>query len=146
MITIRNAFGVKIGYSDHTLGIEVPVAAVALGASVIEKHFTLNRNMIGPDHKASLEPDELKQMIIAIRNVETAMGGGIKRPSLSEKKNIIVARKSIVAAKDIHAGEVFTEENIAVKRPGNGISPMMWDIIVGKKATRNFKEDELIII
>jgi N,N'-diacetyllegionaminate synthase len=146
MITIRNAFGVAIGYSDHTLGIEVPIAAVALGARVIEKHFTLNRNMEGPDHKASLEPDELKQMVIAIRNVEMAMGSGIKRPSLSEKKNIIVARKSIVAARDIHTGEVFTEENIAVKRPGNGISPIMWDIIVGKKATKNFKEDEFIII
>jgi N,N'-diacetyllegionaminate synthase len=146
MITIRNAFGVAIGYSDHTLGIEVPVAAAALGAKVIEKHFTLNRSMIGPDHKASLEPDELKQMVIAIRNVEMAMGSGVKRPSLSEKKNIIVARKSIVAARDIHTGEVFTEENIAAKRPGNGISPMMWDIIVGKKATRNFKEDEFIII
>ena len=146
MLTIKNAFGVEAGYSDHTLGIEVPIAAVALGARVIEKHFTLNRNMTGPDHKASLEPDELKQMIIAVRNIEMAMGSGIKRPSLSEKKNIIVARKSIVAARDIHAGEVFTEENIAVKRPGNGISPMMWDIIVGKKATRNFKEGEFIII
>ena len=113
MLTIKNAFGVGIGYSDHTLGIEVPVAAVALGAKVIEKHFTLNRNMTGPDHKASLEPDELKQMIIAVRNVEMAMGSGIKRPSLSEIKNIIVARKSIVAARDIHAGEAFNEENIA---------------------------------
>lgn len=146
MLTIKNAFGVEAGYSDHTLGIEVPIAAVALGARVIEKHFTLNRNMTGPDHKASLEPDELKQMIIAVRNVEMAMGSGIKRPSLSEKKNIVVARKSIVAARYIHAGEVFTEENIAVKRPGNGISPMMWDIIIGKKAARSFKEDEFIVI
>lgn len=146
MLTIKNAFGVEVGYSDHTLGIEAPIAAVALGARIIEKHFTLNRTMEGPDHKASLEPDELKQMIIAIRNVEMAMGNGIKQPSLSEKKNIIIARKSIVAARDIHTGEVFTEANITVKRPGNGISPMMWDIIIGEKATRNFKEDEFIII
>ncbi|MFR7985659.1 MAG: N-acetylneuraminate synthase [Clostridia bacterium] len=144
MLTLRKQFQVKTGYSDHTRGIEIPIAAVALGASVIEKHFTLSRDMEGPDHKASLEPDELKQMIISIRNVEQAMGDGDKQPVPSELGNIIVARKSIVALKDIKKGELFTEENITTKRPGNGISPMRWFDILGTKACRDFREDELI--
>ena len=147
MDALRKEFGVEVGYSDHTKGIEVPVAAVALGATVIEKHFTLDRNMEGPDHKASLEPDELKAMVSAIRNIEKAVGGdGTKHVSESEKKNIAIARKSIVAACDIKAGEEFTEQNLTVKRPGNGISPMKWDEIVGKKAIWDFAEDELIEI
>jgi len=145
MLLIRDDLNVKVGYSDHTSGIEVPIAAVALGACIIEKHFTLDRNLPGPDHKASLEPDELKAMIRAIRNVEKALSGsGLKEPSPSEIKNIDIARKSIVAAKDIHKGEPFTEENITVKRPGNGISPMKWDDLIGQKAKRDFNEDELI--
>ncbi len=145
MLHIKDEFGTKIGYSDHTLGIEVPVAAVALGAEVIEKHFTLDKNMTGPDHAASLEPNELKAMVSAIRNIEAAfLGSGEKQPSVSERKNIAIARKSIVAAKDITAGEIFTQENITVKRPGTGISPMKWDEIVGRTAVRDFKEDELI--
>ena len=144
MVTIGNAFGVKFGYSDHTLGIEVPVAAVALGANVIEKHFTLDKNMEGPDHKASLEPDELKAMICAIRNIAKALGNGIKKPSKSELKNIQVARKSIVASRDIKIGEILDENNLAVKRPGNGISPMRWDEIMGTVAKKSYKEDELI--
>ncbi len=147
MDALRKEFGVEVGYSDHTKGIEVPIAAVALGATVIEKHFTLDRNMEGPDHKASLEPDELKAMVSAIRNIEKAVGGdGTKHVSESEKKNIAIARKSIVAACDIKAGEVFTEQNLTVKRPGNGISPMKWDEIIGKTAMRDFAEDELIEI
>lgn len=147
MDALRNEFGVEVGYSDHTKGIEVPIAAVALGAAVIEKHFTLDRNMEGPDHKASLEPDELKAMVSAIRNIEKAVGGdGTKHVSESEKKNIAIARKSIVAACDIKAGEVFTEQNLTVKRPGNGISPMRWEDVVGTKAKRNFSEDNLIEI
>ena len=145
MDALRNEFGVEVGYSDHTKGIEVPIAAVALGATVIEKHFTLDRNMEGPDHKASLEPDELKAMVTAIRNIEKAVGGdGTKHISKSEKKNIAIARKSIVAACDIKAGEVLTEQNLTVKRPGSGISPMKWDEIIGKTAIRDFAEDELI--
>ncbi|MCK6604152.1 MAG: N-acetylneuraminate synthase [Ignavibacteriaceae bacterium] len=144
MLTIRNALNVKVGYSDHTDGLEVSVAAVALGASVIEKHFTLDRNMEGPDHKASLEPDEFKKMVSAIRNIELAMGDGIKQPSTSEAKNITIARKSIVAARDITEGEIFTEENLCVKRPGTGISPMMWDSLLGKKSSRSYTTDELI--
>ena len=145
MDALRKEFGVEVGYSDHTKGIEVPIAAVALGATVIEKHFTLDRNMEGPDHKASLEPDELKAMVSAIRNIEKAVGGdGTKHVSESEKKNIAIARKSIVAACDIKAGEVFTEQNLTVKRPGSGISPMRWEEILGQKAKRDFKEDELI--
>lgn len=145
MITIQNSLGVKIGYSDHTQGIEVPIAAVALGAKVIEKHFTLDRNLPGPDHKASLEPDELKAMVKAIRNIEKAVGGsGIKEPSPSEQKNIAVARKSIVAATTIQKGDLLTEENLAVKRPGNGISPMKWDETIGKMASKDFEPDELI--
>lgn len=146
MITLRDELGVKVGYSDHTLGIEVPIAAVALGATVIEKHFTLDRNLPGPDHKASLEPEELKAMVKAIRNIEKAMGDGIKRPSPSETKNIPVARKSIVAKKAIKKGELFTEENITVKRPGNGISPLKWNCILGQKAVKDFLQDDLIEI
>jgi len=145
MITIQNTLGVKVGYSDHTQGIEVPIAATALGATVIEKHFTLDRNLPGPDHKASLEPNELKAMVSAIRNVELAISGnGVKEPSKSEIKNKEVARKSIVAAMPIKKGEVFTEKNLTVKRPGNGISPMLWDDVVGKKAVRDFDADDLI--
>lgn len=146
MLTIRQAFQVKVGYSDHTLGIEVPIAAVALGATVIEKHFTLDRGMSGPDHKASVEPAELKTMIAAIRNIEQALGDGIKRPSSSERKNIPIARKSIVASKNILKGQPLTEANLTVKRPGTGISPMEWDQIIGRKAARDFAEDELIEI
>lgn len=145
MDALRKEFGVEVGYSDHTKGIEVPIAAVALGATVIEKHFTLDRNMEGPDHKASLEPDELKAMVSAIRNIEKAVAGdGTKHVSESERKNIAIARKSIVAACDIKAGEVFTEQNLTVKRPGNGISPMRWEEMLGMKAKRDFNEDELI--
>lgn len=147
MNTLRKEFGVEVGYSDHTKGIEVPIAAVALGATVIEKHFTLDRNMEGPDHKASLEPDELKAMVSAIRNIEKAIDGdGTKHVSESERKNIAIARKSIVAACDIKAGETFTEQNLTTKRPGDGISPMKWDEIVGMSAIRDFSEDELIQI
>jgi N,N'-diacetyllegionaminate synthase len=144
MLTIKEAFKVNVGYSDHTPGIEVPIAAVALGASVIEKHFTLDKNLPGPDHKASLEPDELKTMITAIRNIEKALGNGIKKPSPSELKNRPIARKSIVAKKKIRKGEVFTEENITVKRPGTGITPMRWYEFIGKVAERDYEEDELI--
>jgi N,N'-diacetyllegionaminate synthase len=144
MLTICNAFGVKVGYSDHTLGIEVSVAAVALGATVIEKHFTLDRKLHGPDHQSSLEPDELKEMVQSIRNVEKALGVGIKRPSPSEKKNRPITRKSLVAARTIWRGEHFTETNLTIKRPGTGISPMCWDEILGRSAIRDFKADELI--
>lgn len=144
MDAIRERFGVEVGYSDHTKGIEVPIAAVALGATVIEKHFTLDRNMEGPDHKASLEPDELKAMVSAIRNIEQAIGDGIKKVTDSEKGNIAVARKSIVAARDIKSGELFTEENLTVKRPGTGISPMRWEEVIGQVAKRDFSEEELI--
>jgi len=144
MLTIAQAFGVSFGYSDHTLGIEVPIAAVALGACVIEKHFTLDKNMEGPDHKASLEPHELKAMVKAIRNIEKAFGDGIKKPSTSEIKNKPIARKSIVAACDIKKGEVFTNNHITVKRPGTGISPMRWEEIVGKPSTKDYRKDDLI--
>ncbi len=146
MHTIANAFGVTVGYSDHTQGIEVPIAAVAMGAKVIEKHFTLDCNMEGPDHKASLEPHQLKAMVDAIRNVEKAIGSNQKHATESESPNKEVARKSIVAAKAIAKGEVLTEENITVKRPGNGISPMKWDEVIGTKAIRDFIYDELIEI
>ncbi|MBU0995460.1 MAG: N-acetylneuraminate synthase [Proteobacteria bacterium] len=146
MLTLKTAFGVRTGYSDHTLGIEVPVAAVALGASVIEKHFTLDKTMEGPDHPASLEPEELKNMVRAIRHIEMALGDGVKKPSLSEIPNMIVARKSIVAAKKISKGDMFSNDNLTVKRPGSGISPMQWDDIIGRQAIRNFIEDELIEI
>ncbi len=144
MQTISDKFGVNVGYSDHTQGIEVPIAAVALGATVIEKHFTLDRGMEGPDHKASLEPYELKLMVNAIRNIQQALGDVEKVVSASEEKNKAVARKSIVASCDIAEGEVFTVENITVKRPGNGISPMRWEEVLGEKAIRSFKADELI--
>jgi N,N'-diacetyllegionaminate synthase len=146
MLTIKEAFKVKVGYSDHTLGIEIPIAAVALGASVIEKHFTLDKNMEGPDHKASLEPYELKAMIDAIRNIEKALGNGIKKPSKSELKSKDIVRKSIVARREIKKGEIFTEDNITVKRPGTGISPMRWYEVLGKVAPKDYKEDELIEI
>jgi N,N'-diacetyllegionaminate synthase len=146
MLTIKNELGVKVGYSDHTPGIEVPIAAVALGASVVEKHFTLDRNMEGPDHKASIEPDELKAMVVAIRNIEKALGNGIKYPSPSETRNIVIARKSIVASRTIIKGEIFTDENITTKRPGDGISPMMWFDVLGKRAVKDFEEDEMIIL
>ncbi|NLJ96381.1 MAG: N-acetylneuraminate synthase [Clostridiales bacterium] len=146
MKTMKEEFNLQVGYSDHTEGIEVPVAAVALGASVIEKHFTLNKALPGPDHKASLEPNELTKMIKSIRNIEKAMGDGVKMPSESEMKNITVARKSIVAKCPINKGEEFTEKNLAVKRPGEGISPMKWFDILGRKAKKDFEEDELIEI
>ena len=146
MLTIRDTFRVKIGYSDHTPGIEVPIAAVALGATVIEKHFTLNKDMDGPDHKASLGPDELKSMVTAIRNIEKSLGDGIKRPSPSELKNRPLVRKSIIASMDIKEGDMLTENNITVKRPGIGINPMEWDNVIGRKAIHDFKEDELIEI
>jgi N,N'-diacetyllegionaminate synthase len=144
MQSMQKELNVAIGYSDHTLGIEVPIAAVALGATVIEKHFTVDRNSEGPDHKASLEPEELKAMIKAIRNIEQALGNGIKMPSSSEQKNIAIARKSIVAGSFINAGDIFTEENLTVKRPGNGISPMQWNNVLGKKANKDFEPDDLI--
>ena len=144
MLTIKDEMGVNIGYSDHTLGIEVPIAAVAMGATVIEKHFTLDRNMPGPDHAVSLEPEELKAMVTAIRNIEKAMGGGEKKPSSSETKNISVVRKSIVAKMSIKKGELFTEENLTVKRPGTGISPMGWDAVIGKPASSDYEMDDLI--
>lgn len=144
MLSIRDELGVSVGYSDHTPGIEVAIAAVALGATVIEKHFTLDRTLPGPDHKASLEPDELVAMVAAIRNIEQAMGDGIKRPSESEMKNKVIARKSIVAARAIRAGEIFGEDNLAAKRPGSGLSPMRWDDVVGRPARRDYSPDELI--
>lgn len=144
MQTMKESFGCRVGYSDHTPGIEISVAAAALGAAVIEKHFTLDRNMEGPDHKASLEPDELAALVRAVRHVESALGNGIKRPTDSEKKNIVAARKSIVARRPIRKGETLTVENITTKRPGNGISPMRWNEVIGSKAIRDFEEDELL--
>lgn len=146
MLQLRDNFGVKVGYSDHTKGIEVPIAAVALGADVIEKHFTLDRTLPGPDHKASLEPNELKAMVDAIRNIEQALGDGQKHVSASEERNMAIARKSIVATKDIKKGEFLTEDNLTTKRPGSGISPMRWEEVIGTKAIRDFAEDELIEI
>ncbi len=146
MLDIRDSLHVRVGYSDHTQGIEVPIAAVAMGAEVIEKHFTLDKTLPGPDHKASLEPQELKAMVDAIRNIEQALGDGHKHVSDSERPNIIVARKSIVAARDIKKGEILTDDNITVKRPGNGVSPMLWDEVIGTTAKRDFAYDELIEI
>ena len=146
METLRKRYHVEVGYSDHTKGIEVPVAAVALGAVVIEKHFTLDRNLSGPDHKASLEPEELKNMVKAIRNIESALGSPEKKASPSEKENLSVARKSIVAAREIKEGELLNEANLTTRRPGNGISPMKWKEVTGTCAVRDFKEDELIEI
>lgn len=145
MKTMEETFCKPVGYSDHTVGIEVPVAAVAMGAVIIEKHYTLDKNMEGPDHKASLNPRELKEMVRAVRNIERAMGDGIKAPSPSERKNIDIARKSIVARRTIRKGEIFTEDNLAVKRPGNGISPMKWFDIIGRRAGKDYSADEMII-
>jgi N,N'-diacetyllegionaminate synthase len=144
MDTIKDNLNVAVGYSDHTLGIEIPIAAVALGATVIEKHFTVDRNLPGPDHKASIEPEELKSMVTAIRNIEIALGDGVKKLMPSEIGNRSIARKSIVANEKIFKGEFFTENNLTTKRPGTGISPMEWDRIIGTKAHRNFLIDELI--
>ncbi len=144
MLTLKHAFSVVVGYSDHTKGIEIPVAAVAMGAKVIEKHFTLDNRLPGPDHIASLEPQELKAMVSAIRNIEMALGDGIKRPSLSEQKNMTVARKSLVASRLIKKGELLTPDNMTVKRPGTGISPMRWDDVMGRTACKDFMVDEQI--
>ena len=141
---MQEKFEVTVGYSDHTQGIEIAVAAVAMGAEIIEKHFTLSRDMEGPDHKASLEPEELKAMVQAIRNVEKAIGNSEKRPSQSEIQNMKIVRKSIVAKRDIKAGELFSEKNLTTKRPGTGISPMMWETVIGHTAVRNFEKDECI--
>jgi N,N'-diacetyllegionaminate synthase len=146
MQSIKKSFDIEIGYSDHTLGIEVSIAAAAMGATVIEKHFTLDKNSQGPDHMASLEPHELKSMIDSIRNIEDAMGNGIKCPSDKEKKNMLVARKSIVASKDIMKNEIFTTDNLTTKRPGTGISPMKLKKVIGKTAIKNFSKDEIITI
>jgi len=146
MEVLKDAFNKDIGYSDHTSGIEIPIAAVTLGASVIEKHFTLDKNLEGPDHKASLDPAELKAMVIAIRNIERALGNRVKEPSPSELKNKDIVRKSIVAKTSIKHGELFSVDNITVKRPGNGISPMKWHYVIGKPASKDFDEDELITL
>ena len=144
MVTIGKELDIKFGYSDHTLGIEVDIAAVAMGANCIEKHFTLDCNMEGPDHKASLEPNELKAMVVAIRNIELALGKNIKKPSKSELPNIQIVRKSIVAKTVIKKGEIFSEKNLTTKRPGGGTNPMKWDVIIGTKAIKDYNEDELI--
>ncbi len=144
MVRMREELGLPVGYSDHTQGIEIPIAAAALGAMVIEKHFTLDRSMEGPDHKASLEPDELQAMVSSIRKVEKAMGDGIKKPTFSELSNMAVARKSIVAKCDVRTGELFTKDNLTTKRPGTGISPMRWDEIIGTAAKRDYVKDEMI--
>lgn len=144
MLTLKEIFNMPVGYSDHTLGIEIPIAAVALGAQVIEKHFTLDNNMKGPDHKASLDPKQFRYMVESIRNIELSLGDGVKRCSPSELKNKDIARKSIVAKINISKGEVFTEKNITVKRPGSGISPMLWDSVIGHTAKRDFNEDDFI--
>lgn len=146
MNTIQNTFKVRVGYSDHTAGIEVPIAAVALGAEVIEKHFTLDKTMEGPDHKASLEPKELKAMVDAIRNIQAALGAGLKRPSESEIKNMPIARKSLVAKANIQAGEMFSEDNLTIKRPGTGLSPMLWDDMIGSIARKDYEADEVITL
>jgi N,N'-diacetyllegionaminate synthase len=144
MQTIKNKFDIAIGYSDHTLGIEVSIAAVAMGATIIEKHFTLDKNLDGPDHKASLDPDELRSMVSAIRNIEQASGDGVKALTKSEKPNVDIARKSIVAKTKIKKGEIFSEKNLTTKRPGTGISPMKWYSIIGKTAKRNYNLDDLL--
>lgn len=144
MITLKKEFDMAVGYSDHTQGIEVPIAAVAMGATMIEKHFTLDKTMEGPDHKASLEPDELRKMVQAIRNIEKALGDGEKKVTESEKDNVTIVRKSIVAACKIEKGELFTEKNLTVKRPGNGISPMKWDEVIGTESNRTYEIDEMI--
>lgn len=144
MVTVGNAFKVRYGYSDHTEGIEIPMSAVALGACIIEKHLTLDKAMIGPDHKASLEPEEFKKMVDGIRRIEIALGSGIKKPTRSEIKNRVIARKSIVASKVIKTGEIFTTDNLDLRRPGTGISPMQWNKIIGTKSSRDYSHDELI--
>jgi len=144
MQTIKDAFGVEVGFSDHTDGIEIAIAAVALGARMIEKHMTLDRTLPGPDHKASLEPEAFKAMVLAIRSVEQALGSAVKCPSKSEIKNRQIVRRSLVATTNIKAGEIFSVENMAAKRPGNGISPMRWDEVIGRRAPRDFDKDELI--
>lgn len=144
MTSLRKDLNINVGYSDHTTGLEIPIAAAALGATIIEKHFTLDKNMDGPDHHASLEPDELKQMVLAIRNIEKALGDGNKAPSPSELRNIPAARKSLVAALKIKKGEIFSDKNLCVKRPGSGISPLRWDEFMGKPAPKNYEKDELI--
>ena len=144
MQTLRDAFKIKVGYSDHSLGLEVPIAAVALGAEVIEKHFTIDNAMIGPDHKASLDPSELKQMVVAVRNVEQSIGNGIKYPSQSEIKNMNIVRKSIFTKQDISKGDIFSTENITTKRPGIGISPMRWDEIIGKISLHDYQANQLV--
>ena len=146
MNAIKDTFGMKVGYSDHTQGIEVSIAAVALGATVIEKHFTIDRNLPGPDHKASLEPKELKAMVSSIRHIEQVLGDGIKKVSDSERANISVARKSIVAACSIKKGELLTEDNLTVKRPGTGLSPMLWEQVIGTRAVKDYEEEDLIIL
>jgi len=146
MQSITHAFGVQVGFSDHTEGIEIAIAAVAMGACVIEKHLTLDRTLPGPDHRASIEPDQRGVMIRSIRNIELAIGDGIKRPTQSEQRNKPIARKSLVASKSILAGEKFTPENITAKRPGAGISPMSWDDVIGRRATRDFQPDEMIVL
>lgn len=146
MTTIKETFGVKIGYSDHTQGIEVPIAAVALGATIIEKHFTIDRGLPGPDHKASLEPTELKAMVTAIRHIEQALGDGVKKVSDSERANISVARKSIVAACPIRKGDLLTEVNLTVKRPGTGLSPMVWEEVLGTRAVKDYEKEDLIVL
>lgn len=144
MVTIGSAFNVNYGYSDHTLGIEVPIAAVAMGAKIIEKHFTLDKSMQGPDHQASLNPQELKEMVKAIRNIETALGNGIKTPTKNELKNIDVCRKSIVARTKISKGDIFSSDNLTIKKPGDGTSPMLWDSVINKRATKDYEKDEQI--
>ena len=146
MLTIKEKFNVKVGYSDHTLGIEVPIAATALGATVIEKHFTLDKTMEGPDHKASIEPEELKSMVRSIRHIELSLGNGIKKPTKSEARNIPIARRSIYAKIDIKEGEIFSSSNLTLKRPGTGLSPMQWDFVIGQKARKKFSKDELIVL
>ena len=144
MVRVKKKFRCPVGYSDHTTGIEIPIAAVALGASIIEKHITLNKNMKGPDHKASIEPKDFENMIKGIRIIEKSLGDGIKKASSSEIKNIPIARKSIVALTKIKKGEVFSEKNLTVKRPGTGLSPMLWDRVLGKKSHKDYIEDQLI--
>ena len=144
MLTIRDELGFPVGYSDHTIGIEIPIAAVAMGATIIEKHFSLDHSLPGPDHAASLEPNELKTMIEKIRNIENSLGDGVKKPSKSEIKNIPIARKSIVAKINIQRGDIFSEANITAKRPGLGLSPMRWNNVIGKKAKKDFKAEDFI--
>jgi N,N'-diacetyllegionaminate synthase len=146
MKAISKEFGVKVGYSDHTMGIEVSIAAAALGASIIEKHFTINKSMIGPDHKMSLDPNELKQLVLSVRNIESSLGTDVKYPTKSELENLSVVRKSICAIKFIKKGDTFSEENITCKRPGFGLSPMKWDEVIGKKAGQDFLPDQFIVL